>query len=113
METKVTDVINKQRLIADAIHKHIKEDLSLLPRDRLEIFIAIYQEVNKDLRMDRISFEKLRGQATNYQKNAEEPATIKQRDAMDKFKIKYADNITKKEAHTLIGNKIKEIGGSE
>ena len=97
MEIVITETINKQRLLADAIYKMLREDLSYTGAEKTELFKAIYSEVNKDLRMDRISSER-NGKSVQ---SAQEPATIKQRELLAKLGIK-TENLTKAQAIDVI-----------
>ena len=66
--------------------------------------IAVYQEVNKDLRMKEIHKQKTNG----YSKANADLATDKQKALMDKLNISYTDMTTKAEAHKFIADVLEK-----
>ena len=99
-----SEIIEKQATILDACFNKIEElknnpDVEL----NVDVVLALYAEVNKDLRMKEIAQERKNNN------NHNELATWKQKNYMRALKIGFPEDITKEEATKLIENKLNEV----
>ena len=76
----------------------------------VQVATVILQESGKDRRAELLRETRLNNNGFNKNnKNGNQPATYKQKNALRNFGIKYSNNITKSEASRLIDEAITEV----
>ena len=79
--------------------------------------LAILQEVNKDVRMDRISFERGNGKDNGSPRNHTRMATKRQLSFLSKLGVEVPEGLTREQASAMLDKKLAaddagESGGS-
>jgi len=94
---------NTQEIKADfeKIFQEVSAIQSLSTTDKIQVAIAVLQELGKYNRGEAMSTARANG-------NNNEQATEKQKNALSKFGVKFSDNITKSEASDLLDKVITE-----
>ncbi len=76
-----------------------------------QVGAVILQEYGKNYRTEMIRESKLNANGKYSNGNGGQPATEKQKNALDKFGIEYSSNITKAEASRLLDEAIAKANG--